>query len=55
MALIIALNTALSLGVALRVVAPLTLAILTEHRGVHGVLAQCRRRRSIQTTRPTPA
>jgi hypothetical protein len=55
MALIIALNTALSLGVTLMVVAPLTWAILAEHPGIHGVLAHCRRRRSIQTTRPSLA
>ena len=55
MALIIALNTALSLGVTFSVVAPLTSAILMEDRDVHGMVAQRRRRLSIQTTRPTPA
>jgi hypothetical protein len=54
-ALIIALNTALSLGVTLMVVAPLTWVVLTDDRDVHGVVAQRRRRLSIQITRPTPA
>ncbi len=55
MALLIALNAALSFGVTLMVVAPLTWAIVIEHRDVYAVIAQRRRLLSIQTTRPTLA
>ncbi len=53
MVLIVALNAALSLGVTLIVVAPLTWAIVAEHRDVYAVVAQRRLLLPIPTTRPT--
>jgi hypothetical protein len=55
MALVIALNAALSFGVTVVVVAPLIWAIVTQDRDVRAVTPQRRRTAPNQTTRPALA